>query len=161
MNTQIRTDRQVLSDRRQSFGGSLIVTRSLFDDRLEILFNGLGQSHTNVDQEGQDPDHSAAAGLGALWRYNRLSFWGEWIFPLQIGDAGYVKEYSGLAPDGIPLQAYGFNYRIYNHAFALAVSNYTDMLAANFIAGAHQPGITRLNEWRLGFNLTRTFKVGH
>lgn len=160
-NTQFRTDRQVESDRKASYGGSLILTRSLWNDRLEFLFNGLAQSHTNTDETDRGPDHSMAAGMGALWRQDRLSFWGEWILPVQVGGSGYRKEYSGRAENGIALQAYGFNYRIYYHSFALTVSNYTDMLAANFIAGAHQPGATRLNEWRFGFNMTRTFKVGH
>jgi hypothetical protein len=160
-NFQFRTERRVEDDRKASFGGSLILTRSLWNDRLELLFNGLAQSHTNTGEIELKPDHSMAAGLGALWRQDRLSFWGEWILPMRVGDSGYRKEYPGRAEDGIALQAYGLNYRIYYHSFALTVSNYTDMLAANFIAGAHQPGATRLNEWRFGFNMTRTFKVGH
>lgn len=160
-NGQFRTERRVEDGKRASAGGSLILTRSVLDDRLEFLLNAWAQSHTNTAQPGVEPDHSLAAGGGLLWRHDRLSFWGEWILPAGIGDFGYRENYPGRAEDGIPLQAYGFNYRIYYHAFALTVSNYTDMLATNFIAGAHRPGATRLNEWRLGFNLTRTFKVGH
>lgn len=161
LNTQVRTERQVENDKKASLGGSLIVTRSLLDDRLELLFNGLAQTNTNVAERGNDPDHSLATGLGILWRHERLSFWGEWILPLQFGHLGYRNTYSGRAEDGIALQGYGLTYRIYNHAFAITVTNYTDLLASNFIAGAHQPGSTRMDEWRLGFNLTRSFKVGH
>jgi Membrane bound beta barrel domain (DUF5777) len=161
LNTQVRTERQVEDDKKVSFGGSLILTRSLWNDRLELLFNGLAQTHTNATERGADADHSMAAGMGVLWRYSRLSFWGEWILPLQFGDLGYRNNYDDRYREGIALQGYGFTYRIYNHAFAITVTNYTDLLAANFIAGAHQPGATRTQEWRLGFNLTRTFKVGH
>jgi hypothetical protein len=161
LNGQMRTEREVEKDKNISLGGSLILERSFWNDRLDLVGNGLAQSHSNIDQPGASPDHSVAAGAGLIYRYDRLSFFGEWIFPLQFGERGYRSVYPGRAENGIPLQAYGFNYRIFYHSFALLVSNYTDILAANFIAGAHRPGETRLNEWRLGFNLHRTFKVGH
>ncbi len=161
LNSAIRTERQVEVDKKISLGGSLIVTRSFFGDQLELLFNGLAQTKANVADRGTAPDHSVAAAFGTIWRYERVSFWAEGIFPMSIGGLGYLNTYSGLYPNGIPLQAYGFTYRIYNHAFATTVTNYSDLLAANFISGAHAPGATRMNEWRLGFNLTRTFKIGH
>ncbi len=160
-NVQFRTDRQIETEKRPSFGGSVILDRHLFQDRLNLLFNGFAQSHTNIAQLGFKPDHSVAAGLGALYRIDRASLFGEWIYPISIGDAGYRRTYPGRADNGIPLQAYGFNYRIYYHSFSLLVSNYTSMLAGNFIAGAASPSAERVNEWRLGFNITRTFKMAH
>ncbi len=161
LNSEIRTEHQIEDDKKISLGGSLILTRSFFSDRMELLFNGLGQTNTNVADRGMASDHSVAVGLGMILRHERISFWAEGFFPVAIGDYGYVNTYSGLYPKGIPLQGYGFTYRIYNHAFAVTITNYSDLLAANFISGAHAPGATRMNEWRLGFNLTRTFNVGH
>jgi hypothetical protein len=160
-NVQVRTDRGIEAAKRASLGGSLIVSRSFREDQFEIVTNTLFQSHTNIAETLDKPDHSLAVGLGGIWRLDRLSFFAEGIFPLHLGDFGYRRTYPGRASNGIPLQGYGFNYRIYNHSFALTVTNYTSIFASNYIVGAHTPGPDRLNDWRLGFNLTRSFKVGH
>lgn len=161
VNTQVRTERGVEDDKRFSFGGSAIVSRSLFNDRLDVLAHAIAQSHTNVTETGMSPDHSLAAALGLIWRLDRLSLFGEIIFPLSVGDIGYRRTYPGRAENGIMPIGTGLNYRIYNHAFALTVTNYTSLLAAQYASGAHAPGLSRVQEWRLGFNLTRLFKLGH
>jgi Membrane bound beta barrel domain (DUF5777) len=161
LNAQVRTERGLEDDKRLSLGGSAIISRSLFGDRLDLLGHAMAQSHTNVTETGESPDHSLAAALGVIWRIDRLSLFGELIVPLAFGDIGYRRTYAGRAENGIMPIGAGFNYRIYNHAFALTVTNYTSMLPAQYTSGAHSPGLSRLHEWRLGFNLTRLFKLGH
>lgn len=167
-NTQVRTVKEFEDDRRYSTGGRAIADWNLLSQRLNLLGNLFAQSHTNPLLDDR-PVHSYGAGLGLITRYDRLSFFGEWVFPLSLGGRGYVDEWveNGVPryEDGIFLQAYGFNYRIYYHAFTLVVSNHSRVSAVNFLPGA-QPGAEsgtgrRKNEWRLGFNLSRTYKLMH
>ncbi len=163
-NAQVRTLRGLADEDRLSLGGSFILTRSFMRDRFEGVVNGLFQSNTNRETGVGLPDHSLALGLGAIARWDRYTFFGEWVFPLEMdaGDWGYVRESqtrSGTVR-GVPMQAYGFNYRIWYHSFALFVSNTYEVAMSEFITGA-VPSSDRVNEWRLGFNLTRTFKLMH
>ncbi len=158
-NANLRTLRELPDSRRHSFGGSLILDRQLLSDQLNLLLNILGQSNTNLGPAAVD--HSAGMGLGIIYRVNRASFFAETLWPISWNDYGYVRSESigNETLDGQWLQGYGFNYRIYNHSFAMTFSNYADMLAANYLPGA-PAGTRRWALWRLGFNLTRTFNLG-
>ncbi len=165
-NTQVRTFRSLADEDRWSMGGSLVLTRSFLRDRFEGVVNGLFQSNANTEANSspENPQHSVALGLGVVARWDRYSFFAEYVIPVEmdLGGWGYVRESQTREGTvrGAPMQAYGFNYRIWYHSFELFVGNTYDVAMSEYISGAI-PSSERVNEWRLGFNLTRTFKLMH
>jgi hypothetical protein len=159
-NAQIRTQRELDEDKRWSVGGGVQMARHLWQERIEIAGELLGQSATNMTQAQANADHSLAIGVNGHYRMNPLAFYLEAIIPLSLGDYGYREPVSHFQTKGIPFIGAGLSYRTSQSCFEVLVTNSTSMLAANYLGGVNQSTRGRPLEWRLGFDWTRQIKLG-
>ncbi len=159
-NIQVRTERSLPNDKRFSGGGNAIASRCFKDKSFEWLLEGMSQSNTRIAEPEAPMENSLALGTGIIWRLDRVNLFAEAAYPLSVGDWSYRENFSGRADWGIPPLGAGMHFHTSKRIFSLIVTNYTSMLAANFLAGAHAPSASRMMEWRLGFNITQGFPSG-
>ena len=158
LNFETRTQK-VEKGKKYSAGGALSLQRSFFDEHWILSASALGQSHTNTDALGAKPAHSIAAGIGVIRQGSSMITFADMLFPLRSGSTGYRYTYGGRASNGIPPLAFGAGFRLWRGTLDLSASNTTSMLASNFLAGADEPTVMRMMEWRLGLGYRHTFTL--
>jgi hypothetical protein len=130
---------------RARWGSQLIVGRR-FGDRLSLLLVPTYVWRTNWE-ESDDPDGTAALGVGAEWR----------LTPSQAVIAEWIDQVGGVkAPfQGVSL---GYSVATVRHAFHVLITNtlgtHTDLYAPGGDLDFEE------RHFRIGFNIARTFTPG-